>query len=139
MAQLHGSESEQVVRLISVPVIKVIHVSEDDSFESISKNISRYHGIASHILLDTVIKGSKLQGGTGKAFDWELAAKLQAQSPIILAGGLNSDNVKDAVIKVKPWCVDVCSGIEYPQEKGQKDASKIKAFMANIHAVYSPL
>ena len=68
------------------------------------------------------------RGGTGRTFDWTLAAQLPGR--IVLAGGLGPDNVADAIRAVRPWGVDACSRLE--SSPGRKDAEKVRAFIANI-------
>ena len=82
-------------------------------------------GLVSAVLLDS--KG----GGTGKTFDWDVGGEVQAKVPFILAGGLTPANVADAVRKVKPWAVDVSSGVE---TDGTKDHEKIKGFVGGAKA-----
>ena len=82
-------------------------------------------GLASAVLLDS--KG----GGTGKTFDWAVGGEVQAKCPFILAGGLTPVNVESAVRQVRPWCVDVSSGVE---TDGVKDHAKIRAFVAAAKA-----
>ena len=77
------------------------------------------------ILLDTYRKGAL--GGTGHVFDWELAAPLAARRRVVLAGGLTPLNVAEAVTRVRPWRVDVASGVE--DAPGIKNAAKIRAFV----------
>jgi phosphoribosylanthranilate isomerase len=85
------------------------------------------HRAAKGLLLDAFVEGS--HGGTGSTFDWSLIpAKLPL--PLILAGGLDPDNVGDAVRRVRPWAVDVSSGVE--TGKGIKDAAKIAAFIRGV-------
>ncbi|MBR5181047.1 MAG: phosphoribosylanthranilate isomerase [Clostridiales bacterium] len=122
MIQLHGNESEAYIAEIKektgLPVIKMVKpVSEDDI-------ITARQSIADLILLDS---GT---GGTGKVFDWSLAEKLGRD--YILAGGLTPINVGDAVERLKPFAVDVSSGVE---TEGIKDFSKMKAFAAEVRKI----
>jgi phosphoribosylanthranilate isomerase len=79
-------------------------------------------------LVDASVKG--LYGGSGVTADWDGAAKLAKKYPLLLAGGLNPENVAEAVCRVKPWGVDVASGVE--SAPGKKDTSKMKAFVQAI-------
>lgn len=120
--QLHGSEDENYIAEIKektgLPVIKMIKpVSENDI-------IAAQQSKADLILLDS---GA---GGTGKKFDWSLAENLGRD--YILAGGLNPGNVGDAVKRLKPYAVDVSSGVE---ESGRKDFEKMKAFAAEVRKI----
>ena len=122
MIQLHGSESETYIAEIKektgLPVIKMIKpVSENDI-------ITARQSIADLILLDS---GA---GGTGKVFDWSLAENLGRN--YILAGGLTPVNVGEAVKRLKPFAVDVSSGVE---KEGIKDFSKMKAFAAEVRKI----
>lgn len=122
MIQLHGNESEAYIAEIKektgLPVIKMVKpVSEDDI-------ITARQSIADLILLDS---GT---GGTGKVFDWSLAEELGRD--YILAGGLTPVNVGDAVERLKPFAVDVSSGVE---TEGIKDFSKMKAFAAEVRKI----
>lgn len=79
------------------------------------------------LLLDAKVQGAS--GGTGHTFDWSLLGEIVAERRIVLAGGLTPDNVQDAVRRVKPYGVDVASGVEPPGSPGQKDAEKILRFV----------
>ncbi len=119
MIQLHGAEDEayiaEVKEKTGLPIIKMIKpVSEDDI-------ITARQSLADLILLDS---GA---GGTGKVFDWSLAEKLGRD--YILAGGLTPENAGEAVERLKPFAVDVSSGVE---TEGIKDFSKMKAFAAEV-------
>ena len=121
--QFHGQESEQACALYNKPYIKAIRMNENiNLLEEAEKYFS-----AHALLLDTYIEG--LLGGTGIVFDWDLIPKDMAK-PIILAGGLNASNVKDAIKKISPYAVDVSGGVE--AEKGKKDPSKIKEFINEV-------
>jgi phosphoribosylanthranilate isomerase len=124
--QLHGDEPpELALALDEFCVVKAVHMAAEADLEAIADYP------ASAFLLDTKVAG--LRGGTGKTFDWQLAA--QAQGRIILAGGLNPDNVAEAVRTARPYGVDVSSGVE--AEPGKKDPEKVRAFVRNARAAES--
>ena len=118
--QLHGEEPPE--RCIFMKrVIKAVRV---ETLESLDPLIV-YREMVSAFLLDTFTPG--LFGGTGKIFNWDIAVEAKQLGRIILAGGLTPDNVSDAVARVKPYGVDVSSGVEI--EKGKKDHKKIQLFI----------
>ncbi|KAL8283176.1 hypothetical protein RQP46_005954 [Phenoliferia psychrophenolica] len=136
VVQFHGAEPVGWARLAGVPVIKAFHVEVDadtDAEDSL-KEATRpgYHSVA---LLDTKVGSGKnaLSGGAGKIFDWQVAKRLvesRAEGlprlPIILAGGLDIENVVSGIEQVRPWAVDISGGVE---TDGVKDADKIRAFI----------
>ncbi len=126
-AQLHGDETPEECEYVGANrVIKVFRLKSEEEVEKIGP----YVGKVRAILLDTY--DSKVYGGTGKPFDWKVALKVKErfpEFPLILSGGLNPENVKRAVEIVKPYAVDVSSGVE--AEPGVKDGEKIKAFVRN--------
>ncbi|PLR78428.1 phosphoribosylanthranilate isomerase [Bacillus sp. V3-13] len=120
LIQLHGDESPEFCKAISLPVIKAISVSTREDMNELKKYETEY------VLLDSP-KG-KYRGGNGTKFNWELAAEASnSKTKVILAGGLNPDNVAEAIGKVDPYMVDVSSGVE---TDGKKDISKISSFIA---------
>jgi phosphoribosylanthranilate isomerase len=106
------------------PYIKALRVQAGDD---IAASCALYEK-ASGILLDTYVTG--IPGGTGETFDWALIPK-HLSKPIILAGGLTSANVSQAIAQVRPYAVDVSGGVE--KTKGIKDHDKIRAFMSAVH------
>ena len=126
LLQFHGSEDEAFCSGFGVPYMKAVRVQ---SIEQARLEIAS-HSAAEMILLDKYQKD--VPGGTGKTFDWEMAAALVAavDKPIVLAGGLNADNVSAAIAQVKPFGVDVSSGVE--ASHGIKDAEKLKKFMRAV-------
>lgn len=121
--QLHGEETPEfcakINKLTGKEVIKAIRIKDEGAL----KAINSYKGSVSYILLDTY--SEKFQGGTGETFNWEIAQKAQNYDlPIILAGGLNPYNLITAYEKVKPFALDLSSGVE--KTKGIKDLNKIK-------------
>jgi len=120
--QLHGDETPDFCRQLPVPVIKALRVKDADSLRA----LSGYDVIA--CLLDSFVPG--VPGGTGAAFNWELALQAKASGQrIILAGGLTPDNIVQAVRKVQPYGVDVSSGVE--SSPGKKDPAKVRMFIAS--------
>jgi len=118
--QFHGQEAEQTCALYNRPYIKAVRMSEDID---IAQQVVEYSS-ASAILVDTYVKD--VPGGTGISFDWSMIPK-GLTKPIILAGGLDEDNVKSAISQVQPYAVDVSGGVE--SKTGIKDSNKIKNFI----------
>lgn len=127
MIQLHGSESPWECSQIIVPVIKALGVDSEATIESLSQEIETYLPYVEYILLDTKVDGKS--GGTGKTFDWSIARELAKKYPIILSGGLNPENVPDAILEVNPAGIDLSSGLE--ERPGKKDLDKIEALFEN--------
>jgi phosphoribosylanthranilate isomerase len=129
--QLSGDESWDYCRQIECPVIKVVHIARGDKPEPVLAEIEagfgsplKHHPIC---LLDS--RFGDAYGGSGQRFDWELAKKVLARFPVIIAGGLRPENVGQLIKEVRPWGVDVSSGVE---TDGQKDVLKIKAFIEAV-------
>ena len=125
MLQLHGDESPQFCRGLNRRILKAVRVKGKPSFAHLSNyRVSGY-------LLDTYVKGAL--GGTGVAFDWRLAVNAKQYGRIILAGGLDPDNVRSAVEQVRPYGVDVSSRVE--ASPGRKDPVKVGSFIRNVKEV----
>ena len=118
--QLHGQESPDYCRNLGRKVIKAFRIQDEDSL----RQLADYRGAAQALLLDTYKKGQV--GGTGEIFDWHLARKAKKYGPIILAGGLTSENVALAIATAGPAAVDAASGTE--AAPGKKDPAKLRAF-----------
>ena len=116
--QLHGDESPELCASLPLPVLKAIRVRHRASLDLLDA-----YDVAG-FLLDTDTAG---YGGSGETFDWSLAAEAALRAPIVLAGGLRPENVADAVRQVKPWAVDVASGVE--SAPGVKDHEKTARFV----------
>jgi phosphoribosylanthranilate isomerase len=123
--QFHGDETPEECARYLRPFIKAIRVKSDTNLVQCAHNFSA----AKALLLDAYSEG--LVGGTGHVFDWNLIPKTLAK-PVILAGGLNADNVAQAIQQVSPYAVDVSGGVEV--SKGIKDAAKIAAFMQQVYS-----
>jgi phosphoribosylanthranilate isomerase len=124
LLQFHGDEDDGFCRQFQKPYIKAVRVRQaSDMVEA----CVRFPGALS-LLLDSYKPG--VPGGTGETFDWSLVPT-NLNKPIILAGGLESANVADAIRLLKPFAVDVSGGVE--MAKGIKDASKIEAFIREVY------
>jgi phosphoribosylanthranilate isomerase len=123
--QFHGSETEQECRVFGLPWLKAVAM---ENAESAKQAESEYPG-AMGLLLDSHATGKR--GGSGKVFDWSLSRPIA--KPIWLAGGLNSANVTQAIHVVRPFAVDVSSGVE--AAPGIKDASRIRTFIKAVRKV----
>jgi phosphoribosylanthranilate isomerase len=126
--QLSGDEDIDYCRQLEKPLIKAIHISPDwDEARLLAELESRQRQLRHHspiYLLDTLVE--EKYGGTGQSFGWEIARRAAQIYPLIIAGGLSPENVKTVVAELKPWGVDVSSGVE---SSGVKDIEKIKAFI----------
>jgi phosphoribosylanthranilate isomerase len=122
MLQFHGEENPQFCAQFGMPFVKACRVSAGvDLLEYL-----RPFSSAAAWLLDSHVEE---YGGVGERFDWSLAP-VHRERPLILSGGLEAGNVADAIRRVRPWGVDVSSGVE--SAKGIKDAAKISAFIAEV-------
>jgi phosphoribosylanthranilate isomerase len=132
--QLSGDESWEVCRQIKKPVIKAIHIFTSTTLNQILAEIQKGYTYLPpermKILLDTKVKGA--YGGTGKTFDWQLAKDVNSKYPVWVAGGLDVNNVVQMISEVKPWGVDVSSGVE---TKGKKDIELIQQFVQIVKSV----
>ncbi|SFW21930.1 phosphoribosylanthranilate isomerase [Nitrosovibrio sp. Nv17] len=125
LLQFHGEESPEFCRGFSRPYIKAVRVRPG---VDLLQYASRHAG-ARGLLLDTYVRDEP--GGTGHAFDWDLIPQGMTL-PVILSGGLHAGNVAAAIQRIRPWGVDVSSGVE--AERGIKDTEKIAAFMRGVRA-----
>ena len=129
--QLHGDEGPSFCTAVSqrtgAKVIKAVRIGHAADL----RDLERYH--TDFHLLDTSKEG--LYGGTGKTWDWGLVANRRAKVPVILSGGLTSENVADGIAAVRPWGVDVASGVE--ASPGIKDPAKLTAFFSAVQAVHA--
>ncbi len=121
-AQLHGDESPKLVAEVAqrIPAIKAFRAGDGFSLARLAK-----YRAASAFLLDGAGKGQ--YGGTGETSDWEFARRVAETRPIILAGGLTPENVAEAIRTVRPYAVDVASGVE--SRPGKKDPGKLREFL----------
>jgi len=122
--QLHGDEGpafcDAVAQRTGAKVIKAVRVASGADLQQLARFHTDFH------LLDAAV--GKLRGGSGQAWDWSLAAQRRSKVPAILSGGLNPQNVADGIAAVRPYAVDVASGVE--ASPGVKDPAKLEAFLA---------
>jgi phosphoribosylanthranilate isomerase len=121
IVQLAGSEPWEMCSMIERPVFKCMKVKPGDEASGVIGSA----GDGGILLLDPYVAGT--YGGTGQTLDWDVAAVVAKQRPTVLAGGLTPENVGGAIRIVRPWAVDVSSGIE---SDGTKDVDKIRSFIA---------
>lgn len=126
LLQFHGEESPAYCVQFGRPYLKAIRVQAEVDLLQCAAQFST----ASALLLDTYVAG--IPGGTGATFDWKLVPR-RLPLPLVLSGGLDAANVAAAVAQVRPYAVDVSSGVE--TEKGIKDAAKIAAFIDEVKQI----
>ncbi len=122
LLQFHGDEPPEACARYGRPWIKAIRVTPGTDLLECAAS----YGAARGLLLDAFVPG--VPGGTGERFDWSLIPA-GLPLPVVLSGGLAPDNIAEAVRRVRPWAVDVSSGVE--ASKGIKDAHKVARFVAN--------
>jgi phosphoribosylanthranilate isomerase len=130
--QLSGDESWEYCCEIVEPIIKAIRIGQQSPEEvcaELSAGVKLLPAQRFITLLDSQVEGK--YGGTGESFNWKLAQQVAEKFPVIIAGGLNLKNVARLIETVKPWGVDVSSGVE---SNGLKDASKIRAFVKAVRS-----
>ena len=121
MAQLHGDEPPELCLSMPVPVLKAIRVHDLHALAQLASYEVR------GFVLDTPSPG---YGGSGRTFDWSLVFEAARAMPVVLAGGLTPENVGEAVRRVRPWAVDVASGVE--SAPGVKDPDKLRRFFEAV-------
>lgn len=127
--QLHGKEKPSyceklALSMPSCSLIKAFRVGEKSS----PTDFVPYNDVVNGFLLDTYVQGK--DGGTGLSFDWSVLPKLKLKLPAIVAGGLSSENIQEALTIARPFAVDVNSGIEL--SPGKKDHNKLKCFVEKV-------
>jgi len=122
--QFSGAESPSACRAVSRPVIKAVRVGTDFGSECAEP----YRGYAAALLLDTYVTGKA--GGTSQTFDWQRAGECPGWASVFVAGGLNPSNVSACIAALRPYAVDVSSGVE--ERPGIKDHDKVRAFCAAV-------
>ncbi|MCP5160427.1 MAG: phosphoribosylanthranilate isomerase [Hahellaceae bacterium] len=123
LLQFHGDESESACTCFGRPYIKALRVREGETLEPLIASYSSAQGI----LLDTYVEN--VPGGTGRQFDWRLFPQ-KSSKPLILAGGLDAQNVSEAIRSTHPYAVDVSGGVE--ASKGRKDEFKLRQFIREV-------
>ncbi len=125
--QFHGDETpaqcELLAKRVGLPWWRAVRVASDTTANDLVES-SRDYLAANGLLLDTLVEG---YGGGGKVFDWS-----HIGHRAVLSGGLNAQNVLDAIRRVRPFAVDVSSGIEVPGAKGVKDHARMAAFVRAV-------
>jgi len=132
--QLTGNVSTAHARAIERPVLKSVHVAAAATAVAVLATVRDWYQAMRdrpgfRCLLDSGSPERGIYGGTGKTFDWGIAAEVAARFPVIVAGGLTPENVGAMVRQVRPWGVDVSSGVE---TVGRKDPAKIGAFIRAV-------
>jgi phosphoribosylanthranilate isomerase len=123
LLQFHGDEAPEFCGGFALPYLRAVRVRAGTDLLQYARDFHAAKGL----LLDAWVEGAR--GGTGTTFDWSLIPR-DLPVPVILSGGLNPDNVEQAVRHVRPWAVDVSSGVE--SAKGIKDVRKMETFMTGV-------
>jgi phosphoribosylanthranilate isomerase len=124
--QLHGSEPPELVLALQPHAYKALRIADAEDVAA----APRYPGEL--LLVDAKVPG--VLGGSGTRFDWSLVRDLSRERKLLLAGGLNPDNVAEAITRVSPWGLDVASGVEVDDQPRKKDPQKLERFIAAARA-----
>jgi phosphoribosylanthranilate isomerase len=131
--QFHGDEGpaycDEARRRTGLKLMKAARVRDGAAVRALSAYRTDFHLMDSHV--------SGTWGGTGERFDWELAGEHPRQPPLVLSGGLDPQNVAEAIAIARPFAVDVASGVE--SEAGRKDSEKLRRFFASVEAAAAPV
>jgi len=122
--QLHGNEPAEDVAALLPHAYKAIRVASAEDVRRAEDMPGEF------VMVDAKVAG--VLGGSGQTVDWSLVTGLAKRRKLVLAGGLTPENVRDAIAEVRPWCVDVASGVEV--SPGVKDLAKVKAFVDAVRA-----
>jgi phosphoribosylanthranilate isomerase len=129
LVQLHGEETATYCEELGLPLVKAIRLRDRASFLTMAEYKGRTQ--VRGFLIDS--HSESAYGGTGQVADWNLAAEAARTAPVLLAGGLTPENVREGLLKVRPYGVDVSSGVE--ASPGKKDSAKMKAFIEAVKLV----
>ncbi|MDO5506153.1 MAG: phosphoribosylanthranilate isomerase [Pseudoxanthomonas suwonensis] len=129
LLQFHGDEDDAFCRSFGTPWIKAVPMGDTVATGPDARALQLLYPAAAALLFDSHVAGG--DGGSGRSFDWSRIPP-ELLKPAVIAGGLNPDNVARAVRTVRPWGVDVCSGIEL--EPGVKDGERMRAFVSAVRA-----
>ncbi len=123
--QLHGDESDGDLAALLPHAYKAVRVASE-------RDATRADAVpGEYVMVDARVDG--MHGGTGRIFDWALVVALAKRRKLVLAGGLTATNVASAIRQVRPWCVDVASGVE--SSPGVKDMVRVRAFVEAVRSV----
>tara|TARA_Y100000746_G_C15369173_1_gene393392 strand:- start:111 stop:752 length:642 start_codon:yes stop_codon:yes gene_type:complete len=128
--QLCGSENEEFLNELDIPFIKQIKLKNDINFKQIFNQIEFVKSIGGLVSIDTYKEGH--YGGSGELINLSDAKKIINKYKVFLSGGLNSDNITNIIETIKPWAVDVSSGVEL---NNKKNICKIEKFVNNVRSV----
>ncbi|MEX0681805.1 MAG: phosphoribosylanthranilate isomerase [Balneolales bacterium] len=131
LAQLHGDETPEYARKIKKPVIKALRLKSKDDFQQLPRIIEEWQDVASYLLFDAF--HAVKYGGTGEKSDWDALSVNRPDFPFFLAGGITTDNVSEAVQKLRPFAIDLTSSLE--STPGIKDLDKMERFFDRWHAL----
>lgn len=132
LVQLHGDESPEYIDLLDKPVIKSFRIKPEMTESELRYLIEPYYNHVEYFLFDAW--DDKEYGGTGKTFDWEILQSIGEEVPFLLAGGLGTHNIRNAIKTVKPFGVDLSSSLE--SEPGVKDFDKLDDFIEEMRDIW---